>query len=566
MSTSKSNKHKKTIGNTAAETTTAFSPIVGVHKNELIRSLGSLIKQASLNPATFGKHFFNYSKDILDIVKGDSEYEANPKDRRFKDSAWTKNPLYRRGMQTWMAFGKNLNNWVNDADIEEIDRARATFILNVITDSFVPTNTLVGNPTAMKKMYETGGQSIIDGLKNAYHDMVNGNGMPSQVDSRPFKVGENLAVTDGKVVFQNDVLELIQYKPQSDKVLEIPTLVIPPQINKFYIFDLDQNKSLFDFLSKQGNQTFAISWRNPGPEQADWGLNTYVYAIIEAMDAIKDITGQKKVNVAGACSGGITSATLISYLSSTKAKRINSSSFFVCVLNPQQTDNDLGILMSNDTLEMARKKSQKNGILAGEELSRTFAWMRPNDLIWNYVVNNYLLGEAPPAFDVLYWNNDTTNLPATLHSNYLNFYIQDPFGSEGDDLVHYMDHDITMRNVQHDSFFAAGTTDHITPWRACFRTAHLVGGQNTFVLSNSGHVQSLINPPTNPKANYFVNDDFCDDPDEWLKGAKQEQGSWWTVWNEWLSTRSGKTKPAPKKLGSKKYPPLGDAPGEYIYG
>jgi len=555
----------KNLGKKAADATTAFNPIVGVQRSELVKSLGVVIKQAALNPINFGQHFFNYSKDVLDIVKGSSEYAPHAKDRRFQDPAWIYNPFYRRGMQAWMAMKANLQNWLSEADIEELDRARAHFILDVVVDTLAPTNSLIGNPAAMKRFYETGGLSVIQGLKNAYDDMINGIGIPSQVDSRPFKVGENLAATPGQVIFRNEVLEVIQYTPTTEEVYAIPLLVIPPQINKFYASDLTPDKSLFRFMLSQGIQMFAISWRNPGVEQAHWGLETYIKAAEEAMDAVMSVTRSKKINVSGACSGGITVATLLSHLAARGDKRVNCSTFQVCVLDPRQEDSEVGALVSDNTLELARARSAAKGILSGDDLARTFAWMRPNDLIWNYVVNNYLMGNNPPAFDILFWNNDTTNLPAALHSDFLDSYKTEPFAHPG--TIEFMGHMLDLGKVTHDSFIAAGFTDHITPWRACFRTTKLLGGNTEFYVSNSGHIQSLLNPPTNPKAKYFHNPAGQDGTaDEWMAGAELKDGSWWTPWSAWLVERSGAQKTAPKTLGNAKLKPLAPAPGEYVFG
>ena len=558
-------KRKTALGDKAAETTTAFNPIVGVHRSELVRSLGMVIRQAALNPVVAGQHFLNYSKDIMDIIRGASDYAPHAKDRRFQDITWTFNPFYRRGMQSWMAMKANLGNWLDDTGLSDLDQARAHFILDVIADSLAPTNTLLGNPAAIKRMYDTGGMSLVKGLKNAYDDMVNGNGMPSQVDSRPFKVGENLATTEGDVVFRNDVLELIQYKPTTENVYETPLLVIPPQINKFYASDLTPDKSLFKFMVAEGIQMFAISWRNPGVEHAHWDLETYITAVIEAMDALQKITRSKKINVSGACSGGITVATLLSHLAAEGDDRVNCSTFQVCVLDPRQEDSDVGALISDETLEIARLRSAKKGILSGDDLSLTFAWMRPNDLIWNYVVNNYLLGDDPPAFDILFWNNDTTNLPAALHSDFLDSYKATPFAHPG--TVDFMGNPLDLGAVDHDSFIVAGFTDHITPWRACYRTTKLLGGNIEFYVSNSGHIQSLLNPPTNPKAKYYKNPKgLGGSADEWMAGAELVDGSWWTPWAAWLQERSGKQKKAPRSTGNRSYKSLAPAPGTYVFG
>jgi len=318
-------------------------------------------------------------------------------------------------------------------------------------------------------------------------------------------------------------------------------------------------------MLSQGIQLFAISWRNPGIEQADWDLETYINAAIEATDAVRKVTRSKKLNVSGACSGGITVATLLSHLAAEGDDRINCSTFQVCVLDPRQEDSEVGALVSDRTIELARQRSKAKGILSGDDLSRTFAWMRPNDLIWNYVVNNYLLGDKPPAFDILFWNNDTTNLPAALHSDFLDSYLTAPFANPG--TIEFMGNPLDLGKVDHDSFVVAGFTDHITPWRACFRTTKLLGGNNEFYVSNSGHIQSLLNPPGNPKAKYYKNSGNLDGTaEEWIAGAELLDGSWWSPWSEWLKDRSGDLKKAPKSMGNAELKPLAAAPGEYVFG
>jgi len=554
---------KKRMADMASEATTAFSPIVGMQRSELMKSFGSFFQTAATSPMTFTNHMMNYSKDLWGIMKGDTDYAADPKDRRFKDLTWQVNPVYKRGMQAWLALRKNLHGWLDDLEMDDVDRARSAYIMDVLADSMAPTNSLAGNPAAIKRMFESGGQSLLKGLKNAYDDMVKGNGLPSQVDSSKFKVGENLVTTEGQVVYRAPMFELIQYKPLTDEVYEIPILMVPPQINKFYSVDLTPEKSLFQYMLGQGFQYFVISWKNPTAENADWGLEEYIRAIMDAIDALCAITKQDKVNVLGACSGGITLATLLSHLKSVGDDRVNAVTLMVCVLDPRTDDSDVGVFVTDETLELARTQSQKKGILSGDDLSRTFAWMRPNDLIWNYVVNNYLLGEDPPAFDVLHWNNDSTNLPAKLHGDYLDSYKQAPFANPG--AVEFMGHPLSLDQVDNDVFVLAGVTDHITPWRACYRSAKLFGGDVTFCLSNSGHIQSIINPPINPKAQYFRGGDIKSMSwDKWMEGSESVKGSWWLWWSDWLGERAGKKKAAPKTLGNRKYKPVCPAPGEYV--
>lgn len=553
----------KKIGQQAAQTTTSVNSIVGVRRSDFVKSLGVLVKTAAKQPVPFAKHLGQYGKELVEIAKGTSELEPNARDRRFKDETWHKNPLYKRGLQSWLAMQKELKGWIEDSGATEHDKARANFMLDIVIDSLAPTNTLLGNPAAMKKLFETGGQSVLKGLQNAYDDLRNNGGMPSQVDGRPFKVGENIATSKGAVVYKDEMLELIQYQPTTDQVYKIPLMIIPPQINKFYANDLSPNKSIIRFLTSRGYQVFAVSWRNPTRQHSHWGLANYVQALIDATETVKKISGSKRINVSGACSGGITMALYLSELAARGDDSVNCFTMLVSVLDGKKSDSDVGLFVSDSAIEAARKHSRKKGILAGEELARSFAWMRPNDLIWNYVVNNYLLGEDPPPFDVLFWNNDTTNLPAQLHSDYLDIYSDKRFRESS--AVEFMGNVVDLKNVTQDAFMVAGVTDHITPWKACYRNVHLFGGDVEFTLSNSGHIQSLLNPPGNPKAKYFANKELPATADDWVGNASEVAGSWWPRWDAWLSERSGEMKNSPKSLGNKAYQPLTKAPGEYVF-
>ena len=551
------------IGAKAAETTTAVNGVVGFRRSEVLKGFGLMAGYAAKQPKPFAKHLIKYAAELVEIAKGTSELQPNRKDRRFKDESWQKNPLYKRGMQSWLAMKQELTGWIDDSRMHPADKARARFVTDLIVDAMAPTNTLLGNPTAMKKMAETKGGSLVKGLQNAYHDLTKNGGMPSQVDGRAFKVGENLAISPGAVVFQDEMLEVIQYSPKTDQVYKIPLMVIPPQINKFYALDLEPNKSLVRFLTKMGYQVFVVSWRNPNRQNAHWGLEKYVEGLFEASEAVLKISGSERLNVTAACSGGTTQALFLSELAARGDNRVNCYTLMVSVLDGKKVDSDVGLFVTDAAIEQARRQSRKKGVLSGEELGRAFAWMRPNDLIWNYVVNNYLLGQDPPAFDILYWNNDTTNLPAQLHSDFLDIFQDRRFRKDKD--VVFMDHIVDLEAVSQDGFMVAGITDHITPWMACYRNIRLFGGEIDFVLSNSGHLQALINPPGNPKAQYFTNTDHPPRATKWLDGAETVNESWWLRWNEWLSIRSGEMKDAPKALGNEALPPMSQAPGEYVF-
>ena len=557
---------KKTSLDDENEATGGLNPLVGLAREDLMGAVAVMLRETAGDPLRTMKHAQMFSDDVVKIFTAQSELAPNPKDKRFKDAAWADNPFYKAGMQYYLAMEKGTKRWIDDLELDELERARATFVSGMIIDSIAPTNTLAGNPSAIKKAMETGGVSLIKGLRNAYNDIAHNDGIVSQVDSSLFKLGENISISPGSVIHKTEIMELIQYAPTRDKVHAVPLLIIPPQINKAYINDLSPEKSIVKYECDNGLQPFLISWRNPQIEHREWGLADYVDAIIEAIGVICAVTGSKTVNVAGACSGGITVATLLSKLAAAKDKRIGCVTMMVTVLAPERTDSDVGALVSDHGIKLARERSAKKGILEGSSLSRMFAWLRPNDLVWNYVINNYLHGEDPPAFDILHWNNDTTNLTASLHSDYLRVYEEQPFINPGKS--HMAGHGVDLTKVDNDMFILAGVTDHITPWKACYRSTQLFGSKNIeFVLSQSGHIQAILNPPGNPKAKFFRSGKALPPTAEaWMGTVAEHAGSWWPFWMEWLKLRSGALKVAPKTLGNKDYPAGDSAPGVYAFG
>lgn len=554
------------LENEAAQSTSALGPLVGVAREDFVAAVALLLRETASDPKRTMKHAQAFSEDMVKIMSGKSELAPHPKDKRFMDPAWQYNPFFKAGAQYYLAIQKSMQNWLAELELDELEHNRANFIANIIIDGLAPTNTLVGNPMAQKRLIDSGGLSLIKGLKNAYDDLVNNRGMVSQVDKRPFKLGENIATSRGSVVLRTEMMELIHYAPTTDEVYATPQLTIPPQINKMYINDLSPEKSLVKYQVDSGIQTFVISWRNPSKEQGVWNMADYVNSCREAMNAVSAITGSKTVNVTSACSGGQTAAMLASKLASDKDAILGTLSIMVCVLHPKATDIEAGSLVSSNGMELAKQRAAKKGIIKADDLARGFAWLRPNDLIWNYVINNYLLGADPPAFDVLFWNADATNLSASLMGDFLEVYETLAFTKKGE--VEMVDHKVDLSKVKSDLFFVGGVTDHITPWKATYRSTQLFGSKNiTFVLSQSGHMQAILNPPGNPKAKYFIQKkkgNLPDTADEWLQGTQETPGSWWPLWIEWLQKRSGKLKPAPEELGDKEHQPLDPAPGLYV--
>ena len=403
---------------------------------------------------------------------------------------------------------------------------------------------------------------MVRGASHLFEDLLHNNGLPRQVSKHAFEVGKTVATTAGSVVFRNELLELIQYKPMSEKQYAKPLLVVPPQINKYYIFDLSPANSFVQYALKNGLQTFMVSWRNPDVRHREWGLSTYVAALEEALNACRAITGAREVNLMGACAGGLTIAALQGHLQAKRQlRRIASASYLVSLLD-SQIDGPATLFADEQTLEAAKRRSYQQGVLDGRDMARVFAWMRPNDLIWNYWVNNYLLGKEPPAFDILYWNNDNTRLPAALHGDLLDFFKHNPLSHPGG--LEVCGTPIDLQKVTVDSFSVAGINDHITPWDAVYRSTQLLGGERRFVLSNSGHIQSILNPPGNPKANYVENPKLSGDPRAWYYDASHVEGSWWPQWLEWVQQRSGVQRETLTALGNQNYPPMEAAPGTYV--
>ncbi|MEP0190807.1 MAG: alpha/beta fold hydrolase [Erythrobacter sp.] len=554
------------LENEAAQSTSALGPLVGVAREDFISAVALLLRETASDPSRAMRHAQSFGQDMVKIMTGKSELAPHPKDKRFQDPAWQFNPFFRAGAQYYLAVQKGMSNWVEELELDELERNRANFIANIIIDGLAPTNTLIGNPVAQKQIINSGGLSLIKGLQNAYNDLTKNNGMVSQVDKRPFKLGENIATSKGSVVLRTEMFELIHYAPTTDEVYEIPQLTIPPQINKMYINDLSPEKSIIKWQVDNGMQTFVISWRNPSKEQGKWDMADYIASCEEALAAVSEITGSKKVNVSAGCSGGQTASVLASKLAATKNDVLGSLTLMVCVLHPKQTDIEAGSLVSENGMTLARQRAAKQGVIKADDLARGFAWLRPNDLIWNYVINNYLLGMDPPAFDVLYWNSDATNLSASLMGDFLTLYEKLAFSTPG--TVEMADHTVDLTKVTADLFILGGVTDHITPWKATYRSTHLFGSKDvTYVLSQSGHMQAILNPPTNPKAKYFTQKKKGKLPataDEWLQGTEEVKGSWWPLWMEWIQKRSGKKKTAPEKLGSKAFAPTDAAPGLYV--
>lgn len=555
------NKNNDDLQRQASENTLGLNPVIGLRRKDLLTSARMVLRQAIRQPLHSAKHVAHFGMELKDVIFGKSTLQPEGDDRRFNDPAWSQNPLYRRYLQTYLAWRKELHDWIGDSNLSDTDISRAHFVINLMTEAMAPTNS-AANPAAVKRFFETGGKSLLDGLSNLAKDLVNNGGMPSQVNMDAFEVGKNLGTSEGAVVYRNDVLELIQYGPITEQVHERPLLVVPPQINKFYVFDLSPEKSLARFCLRSTVQTFIVSWRNPTKAQREWGLSTYIDALKEAVDVVLEITGSKDLNMLGACSGGITCTALVGHYAALGEKKVNAMTLLVSVLDTT-LDTQVALFVDEQTLEAAKRHSYQAGVLEGRDMAKVFAWMRPNDLIWNYWVNNYLLGNEPPVFDILFWNNDTTRLPAAFHGDLIEMFKNNPLTRPN--ALEVCGTPIDLKQVTTDIFCVAGTADHITPWQSCYKSAQLFGGNVEFLLSNSGHIQSILNPPGNPKARYMTSKEMPANAGDWQENSSKHTDSWWLYWQTWLEERSGKLKKSPTSLGNKAYPAGEASPGTYVH-
>jgi polyhydroxyalkanoate synthase subunit PhaC len=539
------------------------NPFVGLTRRQVAAALARLWRRVLVEPGVVVAHGAGTAKQLVEVAVGRSEVAPERGDKRFGDRAWTANPLYHRVMQAYLVQRNAALRLPDDVELDHKSRERARFALSLFTEAAAPTNTLLGNPAALAKAAQTRGQSLIRGLRHFGHDLRHNGGMPTQVDTRPFKVGGNLAVTPGQVVHRGDAFELIQYAPSTEQSFQRPLVVIPPQINKFYITDIAPGRSLIEYTVAAGIPYFAMSWRNPTSAQRDWDLDTYVAACKEAVQIACEIAGTSDANTLGICAGGITMACLLGHLAATDEPLVHSATFMVAGLDTE-AESLVGLLASKPALKAARSRSQKAGVLDGKDLARVFAWLRPNDLVWNYWVNNYLLGENPPAFDILYWNADTTRLTAGLHSDFLDLFDSNGLAHPG--TLKVLGTPVDLGVVTCDAYIVAGTTDHIIPWTGAYQATQLLGGNTEFVLSSSGHIQAIVNPPGNKKSSYLTRPGPPPpDPGAWRDSATQHAGTWWDHWLGWLGERSGDKRPAPSTFGNGEHPPLDPAPGRYVH-
>jgi polyhydroxyalkanoate synthase len=542
-----------------ADAVEAGEVVGGFNLADAARSLWSLARRSP----GLGRRTASFAAETTRIMVGSDGLAPEKGDWRFRDDTWRDHPAYRRLMQTYLAGCAALEETVDAADVGWKDKERARFAAGILASAVAPTNTLLGNPAAVKRAYETCGLSLLRGARNFVKDVRSNRGMPSTVNQDAFTVGKDLAATPGAVVYRDEVCEVLQYAPSTSMVRGRPVLMVPPQISKFYFMDLSPGRSFVEHAVAHGLPFFVISWRNVTADQRDWGLETYAAAIDRVLEVVRDVARSDDVNLIALCAGGITTSTVLSHLAATSDPRVNSASFGVTLLD-FGVPAPIGMFRMAPLLALGRERSARTGVLDAASLSAVFSWMRPNDLVWNYWVNNYLMGNDPPVFDILAWNADPTNLAGRLHADFLEIMQENLLVTKGG--LEVLGTPVDLEKVTVDTYVTGATTDHLTPWRGCYQTTQLMSGRSRFVLSNAGHIASLVNPPGNPKAHFFAGPEPTGDADEWLAQAEQRAGTWWEDWATWVTERSGDEKKAPAKLGSRRHRAAEPAPGTYVYG
>ncbi|WP_085908045.1 PHA/PHB synthase family protein [Kiloniella majae] len=514
-------------------------------QTDLWQGYNSLWLEASNN-------FFNpehqSGENKLNVAKESSSEQSVQRkkkkkgDRRFQDEAWEENPFFNFLKQSYLLTANTIHSSVKDVDgLSETDARKVDFYTKQFLDALSPSNFLMTNPQILRATAESGGKNLLQGLENLISDLEKGR--IKMTDEDAFALGENIATSEGSVIYENELMQLIQYAPTTEKVYSRPLMIIPPWINKFYILDLKAKNSFVKWAVEQGFTVFMISWVNPDESLAHYSFENYMLrGPLAALDAIEKATGSKDVNAIGYCLGGTLLASTLAYMAEKKDKRIKSGTFFVTMTDFAEA-GELRVFIDEEQMEVLEKKMSDRGYLDGAEMGTTFNMLRANDLIWSFVVNNYLLGKTPFPFDLLYWNSDTTRMPAKMHSFYLrNMYLDNKLVEPGGITLDGVPIDLSKIDVP--SFMISAKEDHIAPWKSTYANTQHFSGKKEFVLAASGHIAGIINPPVAEKYSHWINSDTPDDPDQWFEAAKEHPGSWWPHWAKWAQKKSGKLVPA----------------------
>jgi polyhydroxyalkanoate synthase subunit PhaC len=481
-------------------------------------------------------------------------------DKRFSGKEWSEIPVFRYFRDSYLLTSKMMMQAVEEAALDAPTKQRMRFFMRQYLDAAAPSNYLMTNPEALREAMESGGESLQEGMKNLLADMEKGR--ISMTDESAFEVGKNIAVSPGAVVYESELLQLIQYRPATAKVFERPLVMVPPCINKFYIMDLQPENSLVRFAVEQGHTVFMVSWRNVQDQHSQVTWDDYLRELIDALEEVRRIGKAAKINALGFCIGGTLLAAALAILEKRKADFVESLTLLTTLLEFSEV-GEIRVYIDKNFVEKREKQLAKGGLVPGGELAGAFSSLRANDLVWSYVVNNYLKGKQPPAFDLLYWNADATNLPGPMYAYYLRNTYEDNKLCKPDALQ-MLGEPVSLKRLKMPAFVFAAREDHIVPWKGGYTSASTLGAKVKFVLGASGHIAGTINPASKGKRSYWVNDALTADADKWFAEAKEVPGSWWSEWAKWLKPYGGKQVAAPKKPGDARAKPIEPAPGRYV--
>jgi polyhydroxyalkanoate synthase len=486
---------------------------------------------------------------------------AKDGDKRFTAEAWRNDPCFDLMRRAYLSYAEYLQGTVESVPMDDKTKAQMRYGMRQFIDAMSPSNFLVTNPEAMQVAIETGGQSLTQGMNLFFEDLAKGR--VSSTDEKAYEVGKNIATTPGAVIFENELMQLIQYAPATDTVRERPLLMIPPCINKYYILDLQPDNSIVRYIVSQGHTVFMVSWRNIGPEQGHLTWDDYLeQGVMRAIDVARGVSGAEKVNTLGFCIGGTLLASAVAVMRGRNEDPVASITLLTTMLDFADT-GEISTLVTEQSIAAREAAIGGGGLMQGKELAFAFSSLRANDLIWQYVVNSYLKGKAPPTFDLLYWNADSTNLPGPMFCWYVrNTYLENNLRVPGKSIQ--CGEAVNLSLIKVPTFLYASREDHIVPWRTAYASTQLLPHETTFVLGASGHIAGVINPASKNKRNHWVAGAVGPDPDRWLQTAREVPGSWWPEWSNWLREQAGAEVPAPKTVGSRKYPRIEAAPGRYV--
>jgi len=495
------------------------------------------------------------------ILGGTYSNPSAKSDKRFKDDAWNEQPYYELLKQSYLLGSKHLHEFVDRARVDDKTKLQLRFYARQFIDAMSPSNFPATNPEVIRKAIETRSASLTEGMRNLIDDLQKGR--ITRVDETAFEVGRNLAVTPGSVVFENELIQLIQYAPQTGDVEKTPLLIVPPCINKYYLLDLGAGNSLVEYAVAQGHQVFLISWRSAVPETGHMTWDNYLeMGPLKAIDVVLDMTGAERTNALGFCVGGTILSCAAAVLAARQQDKLATITLLTTMLDFSDT-GEIGLLIDKASVASREAAIGKGGILPGKELAFTFGTLRANDLIWRYVVDNYLKGATPDAFDLLFWDSDSVSLPGPMYCWYMrNTYLENNIKDPGKTTQCGVPVDLSKITVP--VYLLASREDHIVPWKSAFRSKDLIGGEARFVLAASGHVAGVINPPARNKRSHWLNDDVEGNPESWFAQAEEKPGSWWPDWDAWMKHHSNGTIPAPTQQGNAQYHPIEPAPGRYV--